>query len=107
VRGERAMKKIYKENLKDKKEEKVVKAEDNKEIVVQYKHYPNVVGKRSVYTGLPIWVGKTEAEANGIKAEAKCWVGEPYSYDQARVVVTGRILKQMGLPTKLAEQVRD
>lgn len=99
-------KEIYEENLKDLKEVRKIEV-DGKEIEIQYRHKPNVVGKRSKFTGLPIWVGYTEAECNGKKAQAKCWVGEPYTYSQARVVVTGRILKQMKLPTELAEQVRD
>jgi len=106
------MKEKYIAVLEDREEERVLKTEDGKEVEIKYEHYPSVVGPRSVYTGLPIWVGKTEANGcldggTSIDVEARCWTHEPYSYSQARVVSTGRLLKQLGLPTKLAEQVKD
>ena len=111
-RGVRTMKnEMYESNLKDLKEERSLSVEDKK-IAIKYKHYPNIVGPRSEYHGVPIWVGKTEAEAfiegkTVATAEARCWLYEPFSYSQARVVVTGRLLKKIHLPTKLAEQVKE
>lgn len=109
--GERAMKEKYKAVLEDLKEKRTVKTEDGKEVEIQYEHYPNVVGPRSIHTGLPIWVGKTEAKGcldggTSIETEARCWTHEPYAYSQARVVSTGRLLKLLGLPTSLTEQVK-
>jgi len=100
------MKKTYEEKLKDKEETRTVKAGKAK-VEIAYKHQPNVVGPRSKYTGLPIWVGKTEANANGITVVAFCWLNEPYTYDRGRIVTTGRLMKELGLPTSLAEQVKD
>lgn len=96
----------YESNLKDLKEERHVHTED-KEIVIKYEHQPSIVGPRSEYHGLPIWVGKTNAEAfvNGksiAKVEAKCWSSEPFTYSRARVVTTGRILKKLKLPRDIA-----
>lgn len=110
--GERAMKKEYETVFEDLKEKRVLKVGDKKEIEVKYEHRPNVVGPRSKSNGLPIWVGETTATGNldggtEITAQAKCWLKEPYDYSQARVVATGRLLKQLGLPTSLAEQVKD
>lgn len=110
--GERAMKEKYEAVLEDREEKRTIKTDDGKEVEVKYKHYPSVVGPRSIHTGLPIWVGKTEANGcldggTQIDVEARCWTHEPYSYSQARVVSTGRLLKQLGLPTNLAEQVKD
>jgi len=104
-------KEIYVESLEDKEEERIVKTEDGKEIAIKYFHKPNVVGRRSVYTGLPIWVGETIAKASidggtTIETEAKCWLNEPYTYNRGRVVSTGRVLKEFNLSTSLAEQVK-
>jgi len=101
----------YVESLEDKEEERIVKTEDGKEIIIEYFHKPNVVGNRSVCTGLPIWVGETIAKASidggtEIETVAKCWLNEPYIYSRGRVVSTGRILKQFKLPTSLVEQVK-
>lgn len=103
--------KMYESNLKDLKEERSISTKDKK-IDIKYKHYPNIVGPRSEYHGVPIWVGKTDAEAfidgkQVATAEARCWMYEPFNYAQARVVVTGRILKKLNLPTLLAEQVKE
>lgn len=99
----------YNPNLQDLEEERSLKIGKQK-LVIKYYHQPNVVGERNVYNGLPIWVGKTIAKAqyNGKtnEAEAKCWLQEPFTYSRARVVTTGRILKQLNLPTNLSEQVR-
>ncbi len=110
--GDRAMKEKYTAVLEDREEKRIVKTEDGKEIEVKYKHYPNAVGPRSVFKGLPIWIGKTEASGclDGEKkyyVDARCWTNEPFSYSQARVVSTGRLLKILKLPTSLAEQVRE
>lgn len=99
------MKQNYEANLRDLQEERKVHTSD-KDIVIKYDHRPNEV-KRSIYSGLPVWIGKTTAEAfvNGksiATAEAKCWENEAFSYSQARVVVTGRLLKKLKLPTDLA-----
>ena len=104
--------KKYESVLEDTDEKRTIKTQDGKELVIEYHHRPNVVGKRSIHTGLPIWIGHTKAEANGkelkfAEAEAKCWTNEVYDYNQARVVVTGRILKKLNLPTELAEQARE
>lgn len=101
------MKKQYEEKVKDMKEKRKVKVEAGEDIDIEYKHYPNIVGPRSKYTGLPIWVGKTEATANGTTVNAYCWLKEPYTYSRGRVVTTGRLLKQFGLSTSLAEQVEE
>jgi len=103
-------KETYEEVLKDLKEKRTVKTEDGKKVEVQYEHKPNDV-KRSFETGLPIWVGKTIAKGSidggtEIEVEAKCWVNESFTFSQGRVVSTGRLLKQLGLPTSLAEQVK-
>lgn len=96
-----------KENEIQKLEEtRVVKTQEGREIEVKFVHDPNV-GRRSIYNGMPIWTGQTTAEANGIKVDAKCWAKEPFTYSRARVVTAGRLLKKMGLPTDLAEQVKD
>ena len=102
----------YDEVLKDLEEKRTVKTEDGKEVEVEYEHKPNVIGRRSVYTGLPIWVGETTAKGNldggtEVVTVAKCWLREPYTYSRGRIVSTGRILKQLGLPTSLAEQVEE
>lgn len=103
--------KKYEANLEKKEEEAVI--EHNGKIVhVKYLHEPNVVGPRSEYTGLPIWVGLTTASTNvdggtQIDVLAKCWMNEPFQYSQARVVSTGRLLKKLGLPTNLAEKVKE
>ena len=107
--GERAMKK-YEANLETRNEACVILTEDGKKIDIKYRHRPNAVGPRSNYKGLPIWVGETEATAtldNGteVTAVAKCWLKEPFTYSRGRVVSTGRLLKELGLPTKLAMQV--
>lgn len=100
----------YETHLRDVDEKREIKIPKQKTVVIEFHHRPNEVGPRSKYTGLPIWVGRTKAEAsNGNKfaeAEAFCWTFEPYDYSQARVVVAGRILKKMKLPTSLAEQVK-
>lgn len=104
-------KKIYEQNLKSKKEERTI--DDGKhKFVVEYNHYPNAVGPRSKYTGLPIWVGKTiargpYADDQAKEVVAKCWTDEPFDYDQARFIATGRLLKALGLPTSLADQVKE
>jgi hypothetical protein len=104
-------KKVYKENIKDATETRTVKTEKG-DVKITYEHTPNVVGKRSKYTGLPIWIGTTKASGslNGgtqVETEAKCWLKEPFTYQRGRVVTTGRLLKELGLPTSLAEQVKD
>ena len=106
------MKEKYIAVLEDLTETRTIKISDGKAIEVTYKHYPNIVGSRSIHTGLPIWVGKTEASGcldggTDQTVEARCWLSEPYSYAQARVIAAGRLLKQLGLPTKLAEQARE
>jgi len=100
------MKKEYKEDLEDVQETCIIDAGNGKKIEIDFSHFPNVAGKRSKFTGLPIWVGKTKARALGVEAVALCWVKEPYSYERGRYVTAGRILKKLGLPTSLAEQVR-
>lgn len=106
------MKKVYEENLEDETTEQRTLKTEKGELTITYTHTPNVVGKRSKYTGLPIWVGTTHAvgSINGgtsIETESKCWLNEPFTYSRGRVVSTGRLLKQLGLPTSLAEQVKD
>jgi len=101
----------YPEYLEELEETRTLQTEKG-ELEITYKHMPNVVGKRSKHTGLPIWVGTTTAKAsiNGGTAEeteAKCWLNEPFTYSRGRVVSTGRLLKQFGLPTSLAEQVKE
>ena len=105
-------KKVYEQNLEDTEEKKIIKTDEGTEILVTFQHYPNIVGPRSKYTGLPIWVGKTVASAtlNGgtsHEVEAKCWTHEPFDFSQARVVSAGRLMKEFNLPTLLAEQVKD
>lgn len=97
---------MYEANLRDLQEERKIHTTEN-EIIIRYEHQPNSVGPRSEYTGLPVWVGRTLAEAfvNGksvARVEAKCWMYEPFNYSQARIVSTGRILKKLKLPTDLA-----
>ena len=97
--------------LEDKTEARTVKLDDGRELAVTYLHRPNVVGDRSAYTGLPIWVGETVAKANldggtEIETVAYCWLKEPYTYSRGRVVSTGRLLKELHLSTSLAEQVK-
>lgn len=103
-------KRQYETSLRDLDEKRTLKVPRLKTLVIEYHHRPNHVGPRSTYTGLPIWVGYTKAEAsdgkNFAEAEAKCWTDEPFDYSQARVVVTGRILKQLKLSTAWAEQVK-
>jgi len=101
----------YKEYIEDKKEKRKIETPEGV-LEIEYQHYPNLVGRRSKYNGLPIWVGKTHAKAshNGgttVETEAKCWLKEPFTYSRARVVSTGRLLKQLNLPTSLAEKVKD
>jgi len=102
--------KIYDAILQDKDEKRVIETSGHK-MVIEYHHRPNHVGPRSTYTGLPIWVGYTKAEASDGKSfaedEAKCWTDEPFNYSQARIVVTGRLLKKLNLPTSLAEQIKE
>lgn len=98
--------------IENKEETRTIKLEDGKEMKVAYEHRPNVVGPRSDYTGLPIWVGQTFAKGsiNGgteVETVANCWLKEPYTYSRGRVVSTGRLLKQLRQPTSLAEQVKD
>jgi hypothetical protein len=98
-------------------EERDIKLESGKTLNIKYTHHPNIVGPRSKYTGLPIWVGKTEALGRLVdqndkpgfakSSEAFCWLQEPYDYSQARVVTTGRLLKAFNQSTKLADQVKD
>lgn len=100
----------YKEYLRDKEEKRKIETPDGV-LEIKYQHYPNRVGRRSAYNGLPIWVGKTHAIASidggtTVETEAKCWLKEPFTYSRARVVSTGRLLKQLNLPTSLAEQVK-
>lgn len=102
----------YEVNLKEKQETRTVVTKDKKKLEIEYSHLPNVVGPRSAYTGLPVWVGETTAKGNldgGTEVEtiANCWLKEPFTYSRARVVSTGRLLKQLHLPTSLAEQVKD
>lgn len=96
----------YEEVLRDVRETRTIDA-GVKKIEIEFSHYPNMVGKRSKFTGLPIWVGKTVANAPGATEEALCWVNEPYAYAWGRVVSAGRVLKKLGLSTKLAEQARE
>lgn len=99
-------KEIYKEKILRKgKLEHIGKVYD-----IFYTHYPNYV-RRSKYTGLPSVVGKTEATIKGntgktYKAEATCWLMEPFTFERGEHVVTGRLLKQIGLPTILASEVK-
>jgi hypothetical protein len=103
----------YETHLQDVDEKREIKIPSTqKTLVIHFHHRPNEVGPRSTYTGLPIWVGRTKAEANGVglnfvEAEAFCWTLEPFDYSQARVVVAGRILKKLKLPTSLTEQVKE
>jgi len=104
------MKRKY-EKVEDKEEARTVKLDDGRELAVTYLHRPNVVGNRSEFTGLPIWVGETVAKASldggtEIETTAYCWLKEPYTYSRGRVVSTGRLLKELHLPTSLAEQVK-
>ena len=106
------MKQEYEQHLKDKTEENgAVKLDGEKVLEIKYTHYPNVVGPRSRYKGLPIWVGKTEAvgtiDGEVKKVESMCWVNEPFTYERARYVCTGRLLKAFGLPTSLADQIKE
>lgn len=103
------MNKKYEEYVEEKTETREINTKRGK-LVIEYKHMPNVV-KRSQYTGLPVWIGKTEATGtlNGgtaIDTEAKCWAHEPWDFSRARVVTTGRILKQLNLPTCWADLVK-
>ena len=100
-------KKMYIEQLGDVRETRTIDAGNGKKIEIEFSHFPNVVGTRSKFTGLPIWIGKTVANAPGATEESLCWVNEPYSYAWGRVVATGRVLKKLGLPTSLAEQARE
>jgi len=108
--------KKYVKNIIDLKEQKTItySLENKKEeykLIITFDHKPNIVGPRSEYNGLPIWIGKTIATAKfdgkTIKKEAFCWLNEPFQYEQARVVCAGRILKAAKLPTALSEQVKD
>ena len=101
--------------IKELKETRTIKADESVglkiDLVIEYHHQPNVVGPRSDYTGLPIWVGKTTAKTsvNGgtaIETIAYCWLREPFTYSRGRVVSTGRLLKELEYPTYLAKQVK-
>lgn len=76
---------------------------------IEYTHYPNFV-RRSAYTGLAHVVGKTHAKltTNGTvyETEAECWIMEPFTFERGEEVATGRLLKQMNLPTILAKEVK-
>ena len=102
--------------IKELKETRTIKADANVglkvDLVIEYDHQPNVIGPRSEYNGLPIWVGYTKATAsvNGgtaIETVAYCWLKEPFTYSRGRVVSTGRLLKELKLPTYLAKQVKE
>ena len=104
------MKKKYETKLEEKEEKRTIYVE-KKELLVTFYHNPNVVGPRSTHTGLPIWVGETVAKGSldggtVVETIANCWVNEPYTYTRARVVSAGRLLKQLKLPTELAEQMK-
>lgn len=101
---------MYKENYEEKIERNGKLEHMGKLYDLKYIHFPNYV-QRSKYTGLPISVGKTVAKIKGnkgntYKAEAKCWVMEPFTLERGEYVVTGRLLKKIGLPTNLAENVK-
>ena len=110
--GERAMKKKFEKiYFEDKKDERVINVDKKTKLKIEYEFKPNEVGPRNSQTGLLIWVGKTIAKAslNGgteKEVEAKCWIRDPYSMEIGREVVTGILLKELELPTKLAEQVK-
>lgn len=104
------MKEKYEAKLEAKEEKRTIFVGE-KELSLKFYHNPNVVGPRSEHTGLPIWVGETVAKGNldgGTEVEtvAYCWTNEPYTYSRGRVVSTGRLLKQLGLPTLLTDQVK-
>lgn len=101
---------MYKEKYEEKIERKGTLEHMEKVYDIEYTHFPNYV-QRSRYTGLPTSVGKTVAEikeksGKTYKAEAKCWVMEPFTFERGEYVVTGRLLKQIGLPTSIAENVK-
>jgi len=90
------------------KEKGTIKTE-NMEINIVFIHNPSI-GERSPYNGKALWLGDTTANTKvgniSYTAHAKCWIGEPFSYSRGRYISTGRILKEIGLDTKLAKQVR-
>ena len=101
--------KIYFENKED---ERVINVDEKTKLKIEYEFKPNEVGPRNSQTGLLIWVGKTKAKAslNGGTAkevETKCWIRDPYNMEIGREIVTGLLLKELHLPTLLADQVKD
>jgi len=110
------MKEKYNDILEDIEELGVINVNQDEKIDISFSHHPNVVGPRSKYTGLPIWVGLTVATAvlrddagvqDKCQTKAFCWINEPFDYSRARIVTAGRALKIFGYPTKLADQVKD
>ena len=103
------MKRKYETKLEEKEEKRTIFI-GKKELLITFCHFPNVVGPRSAHTGLPIWVGETIATGSldggaVVETIANCWVNEPFSFTRARVVTAGRLLKQLKLPTELADQM--
>jgi len=96
----------YKEKLEYSTEEIRSIIADNQEIEIRYLFEPNIVGPRSKYTGLPIWIGRTTATHGTTGVEIHCAREEPFDVDQAIYIATGKLLKKMNLSTKLAEQVK-
>ena len=101
---------MYEEKYEDKIVRKGKLEHVGKVYDITYTHYPNCV-RRSKYTGLPVAVGKTEATIKGnggktYKAEAECWTLEPFTLERGELVVTGRLLKKIGLKTELAKDVK-
>jgi len=100
---------MYESILPERVERKGKLVVNKKTYEISYTHYPNYV-RRSKFDGLPRSVGKTFAkivtDGTAYEAEAECWVMEPFTFERGELVVTGRLLKSMGLPTVLAEKVK-
>jgi len=97
----------YKEKLEYSTEEvRTILVEEGQRMEIRYVFEPNIVGPRSKYTGLPIWIGRTIATSGKQGVEIYCAREEPFDVDQAIYIATGKLLKKMNLPTQLADQVK-
>ena len=99
---------MYKEEYENEIDNEKQLIYEGKTYTIQYAHFPNYV-RRSEFNGRPIIVGRTWAycEVDGVKFEvlADCWVKDAFTPEKGEYVTTGRLLKKMGLPTILADQL--
>ena len=101
---------MYVEIYKDKIETEKRVTHQGKAIVIKFTHFPNYV-RRSHFHGLPVVVGRTDADVvigkTPFHAEARCWALEPFDIGRGEYVATGRLMKKIGLPTGLADQLQE